>query len=309
MSGNIEFRQDTLKAGSHFRLECRGDEVLNLNISAPRLKRLQIRFCAVPEDDPYATDGGYEYKIFVNANAPNLEEFNVKYLLASYTLNSVKSLSKVELKFKGLHAGENLYFAGRIHKLFAEIVNVKYLSVLASIVGDPDIAYQYPMPTFNNLNQLELRLQTCCSWQSLPTFLNASPNLEYLVLENNINCRAHGADIDDADDGDVDDSDDYDSHISDNYDEDDLVHEWSPPRVVPICLLSCLKTIYQRGFRGRSDEIEVAGYLLKNGKVLNKVTIHTSNFCEESVMELWQTFSRLPRGSKTCEIEWILPKL
>ncbi|KAM5551888.1 hypothetical protein ABKV19_026644 [Rosa sericea] len=113
----------------------RDDEVLNLTIPAPKLKRVQMRFCAVPEDDPYARDGGYEYKFFVNANAPNLEKFNVKYLLASYSLKNVKSLSTVELKFKGLHVGENLYFADRIHKLFAEIVNVKYLSILASIVG------------------------------------------------------------------------------------------------------------------------------------------------------------------------------
>lgn len=111
------------------------DKVLNLNICAPKLKRLQIRFCAVPEDDPYATDGGYEYKIFVNANVPNLEKFDVKYLLASYSLKNAKSLSTVEIKFKGLHAGENLYFADCIHRLFAEIVNVKYLSILASILG------------------------------------------------------------------------------------------------------------------------------------------------------------------------------
>ncbi|XP_040372861.1 F-box/LRR-repeat protein At3g59200 [Rosa chinensis] len=127
----------------------------------PSLKYLDV------QDDPYATDGGYEYKNFVNANAPNLEKFNVEYLLASYSLKNVKSLSTVELKFKGLHAGENLYFADRIHKLFAEIVNVKYLSILASIVG-------------------------------------------------NINCRAHGAHIDDPD------KYDYDSDNSDNYDEDDL---------------------------------------------------------------------------------------
>lgn len=44
--------------GNLGRLE--DDEVLNLNICAPKLKRLRIRFCAVPEDDPYATDGGYE---------------------------------------------------------------------------------------------------------------------------------------------------------------------------------------------------------------------------------------------------------
>ncbi|XP_050384400.1 putative FBD-associated F-box protein At5g56440 [Argentina anserina] len=206
-------------------------EVLNLNISAPKLKSLHIKFCAVHEDDPFASDGGYEYKIFVNANAPNLEKFNVKYLLASYSLKN-----------------------------------------------------------------LELCLQTCCSWQSLPIFLNASPNLEYLVLENMILMVIQTI---------------LKIMILTIMTKMTRYMNGSlpAPAVVPICLLSCLKTVYIREFRGRIDEVEVAGYLLKHVKVLKKVTIHTSNISQESVMELWQTFSSLPRGSKTCEIEWILPKL
>lgn len=52
--------------------------------------------------------------------------------------------------------------------------------------------------------------------------------------------------------------------------------------------------------------MEVAEYLLKHGEVLNKVKVYTCSFIKEYVTELWQKFSYFSRGSKTCQIEWIL---
>lgn len=63
-------------------------------------------------------------------------------------------------------------------------------------------------------------------------------------------------------------------------DKEDSQLQWNPPEVVPICLTSHLKTISIRGFKLKAlqVEIDVAKYLLKNGQVLNKMTIYTIRF-------------------------------
>lgn len=62
------------------------------------------------------------------------------------------------------------------------------LFILLSFMKDPDIVDLYRLPTFHNLNHLELHLQSCCSWKLLTNFLNVSPNLESLVFENVSTC-------------------------------------------------------------------------------------------------------------------------
>lgn len=80
-------------------------------------------------------------------------------------------------------------------------------------------------------------------------------------------------------------------------------HQWSPPEVVPICLLKHLKTVSVRGFKGKIDEIEVAKYLLKNCEVLKKMTFYSKDLlCTKE--EVYKELSRCQWGSKSCQVEF-----
>ncbi|XP_024168725.2 F-box/LRR-repeat protein At3g59190 isoform X1 [Rosa chinensis] len=277
----------------HLIIDGQVDDVLayNINISGPKLKRLQIGFIVHKFDTRSSNVVNYVCQIFVNADAPYLEELDIYYdFLVSYSLTDAKSMRKAKIDFLDVDELDNLHcflgLADRVRRLFAEIFNVKYLSVSAAILGALGIKGQHLLPTFNNLKHLELQLQTCCCLQSLPTLLKLSPNLEHLVFENNTKFCA-----------------------DDN--EDEFVHEWDAPEFVPVCLFSHLKTICLREFKGCPNEMEVAKYLVKHGKALNKVTIYT-RFCEEKEMKLQPPIaslclevSKFPRGSKTCEIGFL----
>lgn len=89
----------------------------------------------------------------------------------------------------------------------------------------------------------------------------------------------------------------------------DSNHEWHPPDFVPICLALHLKTICLKRFQGTPNEMEVARYLVKHGQVLNKVKV--SSFCavktvklQSPVDSIMSEFSKLPRGSKICKVEF-----
>lgn len=63
-----------------------------------------------------------------------------------------------------------------------------------------------------------------------------------------------------------------------------------------------------RGFKGWSIEKEVAKYLLKNGKVLKKMTIFTEKIISTELEELYREFLMFPRGSATCQVKFIKMK-
>ncbi|KAL6205946.1 hypothetical protein ACLB2K_023198 [Fragaria x ananassa] len=91
-------------------------------------------------------------------------------------------------------------------------------------------------------------------------------------------------------------------------------HEWSPPDSVPICLLTHLKTISIRGFRGKQDEMDAAKYLLMNGEVLKNMTFYSEDLSffglhnEDASLtkeeEIYQELSLCKWGSKTCQVEF-----
>lgn len=83
----------------------------------------------------------------------------------------------------------------------------------------------------------------------------------------------------------------------------DSVLQWNPPKDVPICLSSHLKTISIRGFKGRRIEMEMAKYLLKNGHRLNKMTIYTG-FLYTEAEDLYREFLMFHRAA-TCQVEFI----
>ncbi|KAM1117387.1 hypothetical protein ACFX2I_007801 [Malus domestica] len=255
-------------------------KVLNFNISAPKLKILKIYLV---KDEPWEETGS---NISFEVNAPNLETFDLdEDFFANYYLNA-NQLSKANINLEDVHkSGHDDYELGwdyRLQKLFAGIINVKFLSLSAPIFGDPGCYTEdnFPFPKLNRLNHLELVLDTCCSWKALIDLLNMSPHLEYLDFTTNKKCKA-------------------------DHPLEDSAREWVPPEFVPVCLSSYLKTISIQGIEGRPDEMEVTKYLLKHGEVLDKVTFYTSAVRADHKMKLCQDISMFSKGSMTCQIDFL----
>jgi hypothetical protein len=79
---------------------------------------------------------------------------------------------------------------------------------------------------------------------------------------------------------------------------------------VPKCWSSHLKTIYIKGFKGKGfirylNEKKMINYLLKNGQVLEKLTIYTPGLPRDEEEELNEGFSMFEWGSKTRRVEII----
>ncbi|KAL6205945.1 hypothetical protein ACLB2K_023197 [Fragaria x ananassa] len=130
------------------------------------------------------------------------------------------------------------------------------------------------------------------------------PMLEYLDLTEDFlsnyflscgNSLLTSCDDDDS----FDDDSEYDSEP-----EEPPKPQWLPPQVVPICLVSHLKTVAIEGFKGQVDAIEVAKYFLRNGAVLEKLTVSKAPTCEE-IQALYEELLTVPRVSKACIVEFI----
>lgn len=69
---------------------------------------------------------------------------------------------------------------------------------------------------------------------------------------------------------------------------------------VPVCL-SNLRTISIKGFKGVRGDMELTEYLLKNGEVLNTMTIYTKALYAKE--ELYKKLLMYDRGSNSCLIK------
>ncbi|XVF03938.1 hypothetical protein REPUB_Repub05bG0036600 [Reevesia pubescens] len=77
---------------------------------------------------------------------------------------------------------------------------------------------------------------------------------------------------------------------------------WSPPEKVPSCLLFHLKEIEFQGFRGHRHLIEMIKYFLKNGRVLEKLTIGFFFLKEKDELRITKELLSVPRSSKKCQV-------
>nr|XP_011465618.1 PREDICTED: F-box/FBD/LRR-repeat protein At1g16930-like [Fragaria vesca subsp. vesca] len=110
----------------------------NPNISAPKLKRLQIKL-AVHKVNMIAAADHYVYYVcrtFINVDAPNLEEFDICFdAMVSFSLKNVKRLRKAKIDFFKEIMDHDCFpgLADRIHQICAGICDAKYLTVKAPI--------------------------------------------------------------------------------------------------------------------------------------------------------------------------------
>ncbi|KAK9940178.1 hypothetical protein M0R45_016850 [Rubus argutus] len=209
----------------------------------------------------------------VSIDAPKLENFDLKRLGLTncFFMGSAKSLVNASIAFREhFEVVYNYDLSNFAMGLLDQVSNVKSLSLSTHCLED------WHLPAFRNVNQLRLDFWDRSCWESLAVFLNSAPNLEHLVLED----RTEG------------------------HKEFSALH-WNPPKYVPICLSSHLKTISFKGFKGLPVEMEMVKYLLKNGHLLNKMTIFTGlrlSYAKQE--ELYREFMMFHRET-TCHVEFM----
>ncbi|KAM5586504.1 FBD-associated F-box protein [Rosa sericea] len=219
-------------------------------------------------------DGNCNFSI----NAPKLEYIDIEAAcLSSYYLENANGLVTASVFNDGVEEEYQPFFLNRLAALLSQITNVNHLSL---DICDPCLEVWYHSFYFSNLNQMKLVLRDSHYWEVLALLLKKSPKLVNLTLVDNT--------------------------IFQNYDEHSLP-QWEQPESVPVCLLRNLSSITIKGFRGHQGEMDVAQYMLKNGHVLNKMTIYTdyTGNLYKKEKELYKEFLMFERRSMTCKVEFI----
>ncbi|XP_009359386.2 putative F-box/LRR-repeat protein At3g58880 [Pyrus x bretschneideri] len=248
-----------------------GYDVLNFKISAPELKMLRIRLRL----GALGIDGNN-----FSVNAPKLETLDVtEVIFSNYNLEGSKSIVNLYLIGGCSHHG----FPKLSAPLLARISKVKDMYLSAFLLKGCSL------PAFGNLSELKLVVRNRYHWELLTELLKRSPKLEHLVIEHEheLCCTTFSDDEEEVEE----------------YSTVYLGPQWNTPETVPICVSSHLKTITIRGFGGGYDEMEVAKYLLENGKVLNKMVIYSFVFsCGSEKLD--KEIVMFQTGSRTCQVEF-----
>lgn len=159
--------------------------------------------------------------------------------------------------------------------LLKSVSNVKRLGFMLfnqALLEDDELQ---KLPVFHNLKCLELEIDRG-SWQYVQHLLDRSPNLSSMKLEFGVYCGG-----------------------------------WKEPDHVPDCLSSHLEEVTISDFIAWSNQMEVAAYFIKNGKVIQKMIIDTkSRFNDDEPADLdpnvkvsiLRQLLMLPRGSTTSQI-------
>ncbi|KAL6205948.1 hypothetical protein ACLB2K_023200 [Fragaria x ananassa] len=202
-------------------------------------------------------------------NAPKLEYLDIaEDILSNYTLRNAKSLVKANARAIDYSTIRGRDFLDRVTALMSTVSKIKYLSLSAMYLED------LCLPTFGNLSHLKLVTNYCNYWE-VPDLLERIPKLEYLFLEYKVIIIGG-----------------------------DLEHQRIATESAPNCLTSHLKSISIRGLKGEPNDLEMLKYLLRNGEVLEKMTIYAGGLlCTKE--ELNKEVSMFKRSSETCEVEYI----
>ncbi|THG01834.1 hypothetical protein TEA_013809 [Camellia sinensis var. sinensis] len=185
----------------------------------------------------------------VMVDAPILECLHVEdNCLVLYCLKSLSSLVKASVCVEAPYpyAFSAITQVNQLFGLLKAFSNVKHLHLKASTMAALGFANDKNWPAFPNLTQLELGVchNFCC--KSLFDLLNGARNLCTTVFAK------------------------VPLHDGFAYSEQ---FNWFEPQGVPSCLRSSLKEIKISGIDASQDELNLIKYLLKNAKVLTKMTI------------------------------------
>ncbi|KAH7859513.1 hypothetical protein Vadar_002040 [Vaccinium darrowii] len=266
------------------------DNLWTLDISVPSLKRLTL-VLSIHELELYY-EAGFKYKIMVNA--PNLEYLDFCDTVSDYISvgglpSVVEARVDIHKSFKAWNQGEQTKYGDRASGLLRSISNVGHLSLTGNTLRC--LSYCAPnLATYRNLVHLELGFDPFNGPLLLLDLLQSSPKLEILVFPEGLT---------------VPDDREYDINRRLGFE-----YHWSPPERVPECLLLSLKTIeIHRFFGDVKDELNLVKYLLKNGMVLEKMTILCSyyDFVGDNSFSFKDELENYPRGSNNCNLRLCVP--
>ncbi|XP_021721344.1 F-box/FBD/LRR-repeat protein At1g16930-like [Chenopodium quinoa] len=168
-------------------------------------------------------------------------------------------------------------------ELVRSIANVRTLVLQGNI--SPAFYYmnKYPLPVFQGLASLELSLHFPTFWKGLMRFLEFCPNLQIIRLQR-IDFAWYGA-------------------------------GWVELDIVPVCLLTKVKSIMLKDLVGVKHELKLLGYILLVAKVLEtlQITIAEPKSEEHKSLllrkesEFCQQLYRFPKSSISCQIKVVSP--
>ncbi|PRQ38745.1 putative FBD domain, leucine-rich repeat domain, L domain-containing protein [Rosa chinensis] len=238
-------------------------------ISAPELKTLRTRILVNGDERKFKG---------ISINAPKLENLFVYGTdLTRYVLRNAKPLVKANIELTNFEKNLSPELLNRATALLAGVPSVGYLY----ISGPNYVACS--LPNFCNLKQLKLILFGCSYLEYVMELLKRSPKLEDLVLDIDVR-----------------------SWYSEEYVEG--YEPFKPPEIVPICVVSHLKTVSITHITGHDDQLGVVKYLLKYGQVLRNVNIFTCGallFKTRHITEekFQRKILKYHKSSNTCEVE------
>ncbi|XP_057446555.1 F-box/FBD/LRR-repeat protein At4g00160-like [Lotus japonicus] len=208
------------------------------------------------------------------SGCPILEDFKAKSL---FFLQDV-----ADTEFKTLPKLLRAELPARIADFLLGVVsNVKFLHIdeIDGSLGEGTKPYVFPM--FHNLTHLELEYR-CYNdnWSQVVELLQHCPMLQVLVINQPL---FH--------------------HLMNGINEE--VGDWQHPQSDTECILVHLKRCYLNGFRGKPVEFQFARYIMRNGRVLEKMRIcsHSSVKQRERHKSL-KKLSLRTRRSATCRLSF-----
>ncbi|XP_058220006.1 F-box/LRR-repeat protein At4g14096-like isoform X2 [Rhododendron vialii] len=268
------------------------DNMWTLDVSVPSLKRLTLDI-SIHEEELYH-EPVFKYKVMVNA--PNLEYLDFFDTVSAYiSVGGLPSVVEAHVNVHKSFRGDWIWrrrakYGNRTSELLRSISNVWRLSLTGYTLrclsyGGPNLA------TYRNLVYLELGFDPSNGPLLLLNLLQSSPKLEVLVFPEGLTViREQECDVN--------------RDIFFDY-------RWNPPERVPECLLLSLEKIEIHKFCGdEEEELNLVKYLLKNGMVLEKVTIWCHYlFGGDNSFSFKDELENYPRGSTNCNFRLYIPYL
>ncbi|KAG5554262.1 hypothetical protein RHGRI_011955 [Rhododendron griersonianum] len=281
--------------------ECVGKDACVIHICAPVLTKLRYR--REKKNYLWGTAEVSGYKIVIDTPALLYLEL-IDYVADVYLVKNLKNIVKAYIRIAEQYDETN---SKAITDLLMGISEVQCLHLYNDCTEIFDqVKFYYvkavqkidsELPIFHNLTSLVLSAGYV-GWEWLSQLLAKSPCLESLVFEEGYHIEF--------------DRDEYDE-------EDDKRLHWNPPQNVPSCLLLNLKVIKFVNFLGDDGDLKMVEYFLRNAEVLEKLIIQangTVGECfdmtaaalaiAEQQLEVTTKLLMLPRGSKTCQIEFVI---
>ncbi|KAH7860048.1 hypothetical protein Vadar_008524 [Vaccinium darrowii] len=228
-------------------------------------------------------------------DAPNLEYLDFcdsvsDYICVGGMPSVVEDRVDINKSFEEGDWREHADYGNLASGLLRSISNVRRLSITGYTLRclsccNPNL------PTFRNLIYLELGFDPFNGPVLLLDFLQSSPKLEVLVFPKGLMVLGERMYVVSRD-------------IFFEY-------HWSPPERVPECLLLSLETIEIHRFCGdEKEELDLVKYLLKNGMVLEKMTILCHYwFGGDNSFSFKDELENYPRGSTNCNFTLCIPYL